>query len=165
MPIELPAVWIVALNVTLWPLIQLALAWGFIRMPATWFGAPDCGLQWETRGFYQRWFGIRYWKNLLPDGARWLGGGFAKNELTATDAGYLQTFIRETRRGELCHCCAFAFVPVFFLWNPGWANLVIIAYAIMANLPCIIAQRYNRIRLRQLLARRKGSACRKNPPA
>ena len=153
MPIELPVICVVILNVTLWPLIQIALAWGFIRMPAAWFDAPDCGFQFETRGFYQRWFGVKHWKDLLPDGARWLGSGFAKSELIAADARYLQTFIRETRRGELCHGCAFLFVPIFFLWNPWWGNLVIVAYAIIANLPCIIAQRYNRLRLRHLLAR------------
>ncbi len=155
MPIELPVIWIVILNVTLWPVIQLALAWGFLRMPAAWFDVTDVKFQFETRGFYQRWFGVKHWKDFLPDGASWFGGGFAKNELIATDSGYLQNFIRETRRGELCHCCAFLFVPIFFLWNPWWGNLVIITYAILANLPCVIAQRYNRIRLRRLLARVK----------
>jgi glycosyl-4,4'-diaponeurosporenoate acyltransferase len=43
---------------------------------------------------------------------------------------------------------------VFFLWNPWWGDAVIIVYAIGANLPCILAQRYNRLRLRHLLARR-----------
>jgi glycosyl-4,4'-diaponeurosporenoate acyltransferase len=153
MPLELPVMWIVILNVTLWPVIQIALAWGFIRMPAAWFDAPACEFAFETRGFYERWLGVKHWKDLLPDGARWLGGGFAKKELTSTDAGYLLEFIRETRRGELCHGCALLFVPIFFLWNPWWGNLVIVAYAIIANLPCVIAQRYNRIRLRHLLAR------------
>jgi glycosyl-4,4'-diaponeurosporenoate acyltransferase len=153
MPLELPLIWIVSLNVTLWPVIQIALAWGFIRMPAAWFDAPDRPFHFETRGFYERGFGVKHWKDLLPDGARWFGGGFAKNELAARDERYLQEFIRETRRGELCHGCAFLFVPIFFLWNPWWGNLVIVAYVILANLPCIIAQRYNRIRLRRLLAR------------
>ena len=153
MPIELPMIWIVILNVMLWPVIQVALAWGFTRLPAAWFTPPDAGFSFETCGFYARWSGIKQWKDWLPDGARWFGGGFAKNALAATDPQYLRQFIRETRRGELCHCCAFVFVPVFFLWNPWWGKLVIIAYAIIANLPCIIAQRYNRIRLRRLLAK------------
>ena len=44
--------------------------------------------------------------------------------------------------------------PVFFLWNPWWADLVMVAYALAANLPCILAQRYNRLRFQRLLARR-----------
>jgi len=155
MAIELPMTWIVILNVTLWPVIQMALAWGFLRMPAAWFDTRNCGFNFETREFYQRWFGVKHWKDLLPDGARWFNGGFAKNELVATDSAHLEKFIRETRRGELCHGCAFLFVQIFFLWNPWWGNLVIVAYAIIANLPCIIAQRYNRIRLHHLLARMK----------
>ncbi|KAB2639674.1 MAG: hypothetical protein DVB26_06630 [Verrucomicrobia bacterium] len=153
MPIELPMIWIAILNVTLWPIIQLALALGFTRMPAAWFDAPDRGFRLETRVFYQRWLGVKHWKDRLPDGARWIGGGFTKNALLATDAAYLERFILETRRGELCHGCALLFVPIFCLWNPWWGNLVIIGYAILANLPCIIAQRYNRLRLRQLLSR------------
>ncbi|MCF7734052.1 MAG: hypothetical protein K9N23_20380 [Akkermansiaceae bacterium] len=38
-------------------------------------------------------------------------------------------------------------------WNSWWADAVMAAYAIAANLPCILAQRYNRLRLRRLLAR------------
>jgi glycosyl-4,4'-diaponeurosporenoate acyltransferase len=157
MPIELPLIWIAILNITLWPVIQMTLAWGFMRMPAAWFDVPDRGFHLETRLFYERWFGVKHWKDRLPDGARWFGGGFVKNELLTTDAAYLERFIRETRRGELCHGCALLFVPIFFLWNPWWGNLVIVAYAIIANLPCVIAQRYNRLRLRHLLARMQGS--------
>jgi len=148
-------IWIVILNVTLWPVIQMALAWGFIRMPGAWFGVPVRGFDFETRGFYERCFGVKRWKDRLPDGARWIGGGFPKKELAGEDHGYLEEFIRETRRGELCHGCALLFVPIFCLWNPWWGDLVIFAYAIIANLPCIIVQRYNRIRLHRLLARFK----------
>ena len=81
-------------------------------------------------------------------------GGFAKGTLAGTKADYLRRFIRETWRGELCHWFALGCTPVFFLWNPGWADLVMVAYALAANLPCILAQRYNRSRFQRLLARR-----------
>lgn len=156
MPIELPLVWIVILNVALWPLIQLALAWTFIRMPTAWFHPPD---SLGSARIYEQWLGIKRWKDLLPDGAAWFGGGFPKRGMDTTDATYLQRFIVETWRGELCHYCAFFFVPLFFLWNPWWADLVVVAYAIIANVPCIAVQRYNRIRLRRLLDR-----ARRTPP-
>lgn len=154
MLIELPTAWVVALNVAGWPVIQLSLAWAFTRMPATWFHPPE-GWAWEKGGrFYERRFGIKRWKDKLPDAGPWFGGGFAKGKLGGRDNDYLRRFIRETWRGELCHWCALACAPLFFLWNPLWADLVMAAYAIGANLPCILAQRYNRLRFRRLLARR-----------
>jgi glycosyl-4,4'-diaponeurosporenoate acyltransferase len=155
MPIELPMIWIVILNVLLWPIIQIALAWGFTRLPVSCFHPPATPA-FETASFYEKFLRIKHWKNLLPDGANWIGGAFTKREMKTTDPAYLQRFITETWRGELCHICAFLFVPIFFLWNPWWGNCVILAYALIANLPCIIAQRYNRIRLRHLLDRMKG---------
>lgn len=152
MPIELPMIWIVILNVLLWPVIQVALAWGFTRMPVCCFNPPATPT-FETAAFYERILLIKQWKNLLPDGAKWIGGTFKKSQMRASDPAYLHRFIMETWRGELCHGCALLFVPVFFLWNPWWGNCVMLAYAMIANLPCIIAQRYNRIRLRHLLAR------------
>ncbi|RPJ35436.1 MAG: hypothetical protein EHM17_02720 [Verrucomicrobiaceae bacterium] len=151
MPIELPLAWIIVLNCTGWPVIQLGLAWGFTRMPDAWFHAPGAlpGEDW----LYRHVFHVKRWKDRLPDAAGWFGGGFAKRALATTEPDYLRRFIRETWRGELCHWCAMLFVPVFFLWNPWWADLVILVYAIVANLPCILAQRHNRMRLRRLLAR------------
>jgi hypothetical protein len=57
-------------------------------------------------------------------------GGFAKGILIAKDPDYLERFIRESRRAELCHRMAIYCVPVFFLWNSGWATLVIFVYAV-----------------------------------
>lgn len=151
MLIELPIVWIVILNVAGWLVIQLGLAWIFTRLPAERFN-PGPPYAWEHRGrFYQRVFAIKRWKNQLPDAARWFAGGFAKAELTGKGANYWQRFARETWRGELCHWCAIACAPVFFLWNPWWGDLIIVAYALAANLPCILVQRYNRARFHKLL--------------
>lgn len=54
-------------------------------------------------------FGIKRWKDWLPDAARWFGGGFAKGTLLDTKADYLRRFIREIWRGELWHWCALGF--------------------------------------------------------
>ena len=154
MLIELPIGWIVALNVVGWLGIQMGLAWAFTRMPVAWFN-PGSGFAWEQCGrFYERVCGIKLWKDRLPDAAGWFGGGFAKGTLAGKRADYLRRFIRETWRGELCHWFALGCAPVFFLWNPWWGDLIIVVYALAANLPCILAQRYNRARLQQLLARR-----------
>jgi glycosyl-4,4'-diaponeurosporenoate acyltransferase len=152
--IELPIVWIVVLNVAGWPIIQIGLAWGFTQMPQAWFQPPR-PRAWERNGrVYERMLGIKLWKGLLPDGARWFGGGFAKGKLVSKNPDYLRSFERETWRGELCHWAALCCAPVFFLWNPWWADWIMLAYAGLANLPCILVQRYNRARFLRALARR-----------
>ena len=37
------------------------------------------------------------------------------------------------------------------LWNPWFLGLLMLAYAVIANLPCLIVQRYNRARLLRLI--------------
>lgn len=153
MLIELPIGWIVALNVGGWLAIQMGLAWAFTRMPVAWFN-PGTAFAWERGGrFYESVLGIKLWKDRLPDAAGWFGGGFAKSTLAGKKADYLGRFVRETWRGELCHWCPVACAPVFFLWNPWWGDLIIVGYALAANLPCILAQRYNRARFQRVLAR------------
>ena len=53
---------------------------------------------------------------------------------------------------ELAHWAVIALAPLFFLWNPPWAGWVMVGYALLASAPFIVAQRYNRFRLRRLLA-------------
>ncbi len=152
-----------AVNILGWPLIHLGTAFVAMRLPAhlfahdNWVTVPR---RWERDGdFYRRGLAVRRWKSLLPDGAPWLGG-FAKKRLHARDSSYLEQFLRETRRAEWAHWCMFSFLPFFFLWNPPWACVVMTAYAIAVNLPCIVAQRYNRITLdRVLRIRRSGMSC------
>jgi len=152
-PIELSMVWIVVFNVFGWLFIQLGLAWAFTNMPSTWF-MPGKTRKWEQEGrFYERMFNIKRWKGRLPDAAGWFSGGFAKRTLTRSDPNHLRRFICETWRGELCHWAAMGCVPLFFLWNPWWGDLVIIFYAAVANLPCILAQRYNRARFQRCIGR------------
>ena len=154
MPIDLPT-WLVALlNVAGWPVIQLALAWVFTRLPAKWFQPPR-EWAWEKHGLlYESLFAIKRWKDRLPDGASWFTRGFPKSTLKSANPDYLERFIRETWRGELCHWAALACAPVFALWNPPWAIWVMALCGLLLNVPCILAQRYNRLRLRRLLEKR-----------
>lgn len=159
MPTE-PSLLVIALiNTLAWPVIQLGLAWTFTRMPDHWFACKHmpkpCPC--EVR-FLDRVLCVKKWKDRLPDAATWFAGGFAKAKLTGNDPEYLRRFIRETRRGELCHWCAMACVFLFLPWNPLWADLVMWTYAIAANLPCILVQRHNRARLSKLLARCEAKA-------
>ena len=137
-------------NLLGWPCIHLGIGFVALRLPPHLFVQDDwvtTPRRWERGGlFYRDRLGIRKWKALLPDGAPWLGG-FAKKRLQAHDPAHLAHFILETRRAEWAHWCMFACLPLFFLWNPPWACMVMTAYALGANLPCIVAQRYNRMAL------------------
>ena len=68
-----------------------------------------------------------------------------------TDKEYFQEFVMETCRAELTHWIVFLFASIFFIWNLWWIGIIMVAYAITVNMPCIITQRYNRIRLRRVL--------------
>jgi glycosyl-4,4'-diaponeurosporenoate acyltransferase len=154
MHLDLPVHWVILLNVFGWPVIQMTLAWAFTAMPSRWFPAP-APFHWERSGkVYEQWFGIKRWKDRLPDAAAWFSQGFAKGHLDRADEAHLRRFAQETWRGELCHWVAMACAPIFYLWNPLWACIVMTTYALLANLPCILAQRYNRARFCRVLGRR-----------
>ncbi|KAA6456645.1 glycosyl-4,4'-diaponeurosporenoate acyltransferase [Acidobacteria bacterium AB60] len=135
-------------NLLGWPAIQLGISFAALRLPTRIF-AGDSWLTtlrgWERDGtFYRNRLAIRSWKSRLPDGASWLGG-FGKKKLRQRDRSYLERFLVETRRAEWAHWCMISCLPLFFLWNPPWARLVMTLYALASNLPCILTQRYNRI--------------------
>ncbi|MDD2457701.1 MAG: glycosyl-4,4'-diaponeurosporenoate acyltransferase, partial [Eubacteriales bacterium] len=114
---------------------------------------------WERQGqIWQQVFRVRSWKERLPDGAQLIGRGYAKKRLKATHAMELSRFIQESRRAELTHYLAMLPAPLFFLWNPVWVGWFMISYALMANVPCILAQRYNRPRFIQLLKKRSAKS-------
>lgn len=159
MPIELPVAWLIAVNVLAWLVIHLGVAWLGTTIPARLFDPgrrPYRPRVWEADGsVYERWLRIKAWKDRLPDGAALFAGGFRKANLRATSNEYLVRFARETCRGEAVHWAVLFASSLFFLWNPWWAGWVMVAYAVLANAPCILVQRYNRIRLTRLLAGRK----------
>lgn len=150
----LTVVQLVAVNVFAWLFIHLAVPYVVTLLPASRFD-PGRALyragSWERGGaIYERLFAVRRWKDLLPDGAALFRTGFRKKRLLSSDPAHLERFIRETCRGEAAHWIVFACAGLFFLWNPWRIGLIMIAYAALANLPCILVQRYNRIRLIRL---------------
>ena len=83
-------------------------------------------------------------------------GGVSKRTLAARDPAGLHRFAAETRRAERVHWVLLGCGPLFFLWNPFPLGLAMLAYALVANLPCIVIQRYNRARLDRI-GRRRGA--------
>lgn len=155
---------LVAVNGLAWLVFHLGLAALATALPDRVFRPQGwlCRIRrFERDGrVYERWFGVRRWKGRLPEGADLLRSGFRKGRLARRDPAYLRQFVLETCRAEYAHGWVWLCGPLFFLWNPPWAGWIMVVYATVANLPCIIAQRYNRVRLLQALEKsdRRGRA-------
>jgi len=147
--------WTIAVDILAWFVIHMGVVLFIVRLPLDRFN-PQSRLfkmrSWERKGdIYNRGFRIKRWKSMLPDGAKWLKGrGFPKKELASRDEQYLETFFAETCRAELTHWIIIFFAPLFFLWNKPFVGWIMIGYALIENVPLIMAQRYNRSRLADL---------------
>ncbi|MDP0492283.1 MAG: hypothetical protein Q7Q71_14630 [Verrucomicrobiota bacterium JB023] len=100
-----------------------------------------------------RLVGVRRWKRLLPDAAGWFGG-VSKGELPAIfakDDNGLKAFRVEAGRGEFAHWLQLAVISSFVIWTPGAGAWVIVAYAGLSNLPCLLSLRSLRLRLDKLI--------------
>jgi glycosyl-4,4'-diaponeurosporenoate acyltransferase len=157
MLLHLPTLPTILLDIAAWLIIHMGVSYSMTHIPLRSF---DTGFwlykqrKWEKDGkIYVRIFRLRKWKKRLPDGAALFKKGFKKKHLKELDDVYLDDFIRETCRAELTHWIMFLFSLVFFIWNPWWVGIVMIVYAILVNVPCIIIQRYNRIRLKRVCAK------------
>jgi glycosyl-4,4'-diaponeurosporenoate acyltransferase len=162
--IYLPHSLMIASFFVFWGLYQTVIPVLCLRIP---MGALDCtrGIyrtrEWEHAGFYKRTFSVGRWKHLLPDGAAISRKGFRKRKLVSTDPAYLERFLAESCRAELTHWLAILPFWIFGFWAPPVIIPMMLVYALVANLPCIVTQRYNRLRIALLLERRR---FRSSPP-
>jgi len=152
---HLPTIWTILLDIAAWFIIHTSVSYFMTRVPVHSF-YPNSWLYkergWEKKGkIYEKLFRLRAWKRKLPDGAALFKNGFKKKHMEKTNKEYFQEFVMETCRAELTHWVVFLFASIFFIWNLWWIGIIMVAYAIMVNMPCIITQRYNRIRLRRVL--------------
>ena len=154
MLIHLPTTITILIDIVAWFVIHMGVSYIMTHQPITAFNTGSWLYRkrgWERNGrLYDKLFRLKAWKKMLPDGAAIFKNGFEKKHLKETSKDYLDSFVRETCRAELTHWIVFLFGPVFLLWNLWWVGIVMIAYATIANMPCIITQRYNRIRLQRV---------------
>lgn len=108
--------------------------------------------KWEQNGLiYERLFRVKRWKQYLPDGASVVKGGYRKRHLTDYSLLNLNRFALESARAELTHWLAIIPFWVFGFFMPPYALIIMLLYALVVNFPCIIAQRYNRPRIINLI--------------
>lgn len=103
--------------------------------------------------WYRRWLRVHRWKDKVPEAGNLFRDGISKRHLPGRDVAGLQLFVRETRRAELAHWWAMWCGPIFVLWNPPLAAGLLVLYGVLANLPFIVIQRYNRFRIMPLIER------------
>jgi glycosyl-4,4'-diaponeurosporenoate acyltransferase len=137
----------------IWILWSLAAGYFSHRLPLARLQRDDGLLRLRPfeRRLYERVFRIKRWKDRLPEGGDLFPGGYNKSHLHGRDLPALVRFAAETRRAEITHWLIMAAGPFFLLWNPWWLGLGMLAYAVIANSPCLVVQRYNRARLLRLI--------------
>lgn len=155
--IELSITMTVLVNFAAWTVIHLVVSWCTLKLPQHFF-VMDSFIyrirKWEASGqLWQGIFRIKLWKHFIPDGTILLKNGFNKSRLNGRDKTFMLIFIQESRRAELTHWLSIAPAVLFFLWNPAWAGWLMVLYAVLFNVPIIIAQRYNRPRFQRLVNR------------
>lgn len=115
--------------------------------------------KWEENGnFYVKKLKIKKWKDKLPQYVA--KNGFSKKNLqslTKLSPEYIERFILETCRAEWNHfiCCMYFLVS--FILNSFPYGVIFSLIPIIANVPFIFIQRYNRIRLLKLRRRAKAN--------
>ena len=112
--------------------------------------------KWKFKGkLYERVFFIKRWKAFLPDGAKIFKNGFEKKHLKTFSIDYLENFVIESCRAELAHLLPILLSLTFALYNPPKIVLTMFLFGVFINLPCIVTQRYNRIRINKILNKLK----------
>ena len=154
----MPPALTVVVDVVAWGVFHAGTGYAAYRLDETrlsrdgWLLRPR---RFETAGrWYRRRLRIDRWKDKVPEAGGLFRGGVSKRHLPAYDVAGLQLFVRETRRAELAHWWAMWCGPVFALWNPPLAAGLLVGYGVLANLPFVAIQRYNRFRTQTLIERR-----------
>jgi glycosyl-4,4'-diaponeurosporenoate acyltransferase len=156
--VHLPLGWTVVVDVAVWGAWSALVGLAAHLLPTRWLtrdGFVLCLRPAERdRSVYRR-MRIKRWKDRLPEAGSLFAGGFSKRAMRQRDPAYLERFVVETRRAELTHWWVMLAAPFFLLWNPVALGAVMVVYALAANVPCLLVQRYNRARLQRLLDRRR----------
>lgn len=149
---------IVILSTVLWFVFQVSAALISLKIPSKWV-SPSSFIfkerKWEKGGeFYSKIFKVRKWKKFLPDGSAISKKGYRKKTLTNYSKENLERFLEESCRAELTHSLAILPFWVFGLFAQVEIIGIMLVYALIVNMPCIIVQRFNRPRILKILEKK-----------
>jgi glycosyl-4,4'-diaponeurosporenoate acyltransferase len=148
---------LVGIDSALWAGCSVAVGYAGHRLSSAAVGreTPLTVLRpWEGAGRVYERIGIRRWKDRVPEAGALFTGGVSKQSLHGRNQAALLAFVAETRRAELVHWALAGIGPLFLLWNPWPLALAMVGYAVVANLPFIAIQRFNRGRALALVHRK-----------
>jgi glycosyl-4,4'-diaponeurosporenoate acyltransferase len=144
------------MDVIAWICFHLSIGYWSSRIPINFFD-PQRALyltkKWERGGeIYDKIFHVRSWKKFIPSGANLYPNTFKIKTLPSFKLDYVEHWLKESCRAEFCHWIMILPGFLFFLWNSVEVGWWMVLYAILNNLVPIIMQRYNRPRVRKMLA-------------
>lgn len=160
--IQLPAGWAIAVFVVLWFLLHCAASVVCHRIDEkylTYNNALFKSRRFEQEGkLYSRFVKVKKWKKILPEiypfRQEVLKEALYRKQPGLDSEKLIEKYLLESCRAELSHWLA---ITPFWIFGFFALPLVIIPcmllYALAANLPCIIVQRYNRPRIAKHLLR------------
>jgi glycosyl-4,4'-diaponeurosporenoate acyltransferase len=148
---------LVFVDAVVWAAWSALVGYTVHLVPDRWFARDT----WLTRPralersgrLYER-LRIRRWKNHLPEAGAAFASAGSKRTLSSRSPDIVGRLVIETRRAEYVHVAIAVIAPAFALWNPWWLTAAMFTYAVVANIPCIMIQRYNRARLTRLRSSR-----------
>jgi glycosyl-4,4'-diaponeurosporenoate acyltransferase len=144
------------LDVIAWVIIHLSIGYWSSRIPISWFNPKKplyLTYAWEKSGeIYQTLFRVRSWKKFIPNGSALYPDGFSIKNLKSFSPEYVERWLRESCRAEFCHWMMIFPGFLFFLWNSVEGAWWMVFYAVFNNFFPIVLQRFNRPRIRRILA-------------
>ena len=151
-------IWLLVLALLAHPLGQ--------ALPRRWFDGerfPYRCYKWEKQGRIYTRIGVERWKTLVPDMSRLLPDMVKKQvDPTAVTAAQAAVLVQETCVAEAVHTASSLLGLLCLRLWPGWGGAIVLAvWVLLANLPFILIQRYNRPRLMRLAALLRKRAQRK----
>jgi len=162
---DLHFMWVIALDAVGWFLVhflvgQLITLISYKKINPNWFIFRK--MPWENESFFKNVFFIHLWKKYLPEGSYlYVGGYYLKKMESMNDINVIDRYLRESCKAEIVHLIVILFIPLFYLFNYWWGNIICTVVVLFVNIPCGISQRYNRIRLlryKEILIKKKSRA-------
>ncbi len=111
----------------------------------------------KNPNWFKKYLRINKWKDKMPELGGFFKEGFQKRSVANGEIAQLKQFIKETRRAEIAHWLMTAGWIFTIFFNPPWAIMFNIIFAHIVNFPCLIIQRYNRVRLIKVLNKKLSS--------
>lgn len=145
------------LDVVIWVIFHLNIGYWTSKLPVDIFDPQKpwyLTRPWEKSGeIYQELFKVKDWKRYIPSGAAVYKNTYEVKHINTFDVENVKLWLKESCRSEFCHWVMILPGFLFFLWNSTVGGWIMMAYAVLNNLVPIVMQRYNRPRVRKLLAR------------